>query len=287
MGNTKLDPRSLTSEEQALWDALAITARRNGRAAAECYSATEGAFRDLLKARRAIFGFGESASEGGKVRHCLYCEAELKPGEQHVFKGDCTQKIVHGVHAEPASEPAKVECPNCLHEDTGHAWKVNGELRYLCAGWYKPAQPEPGAAEMERPECPPNKIVPSGAAPVTKPAPAVMTEDLERVLEFAAKCHKDANTDTRVLWNPDYLVDVWKCIAAVRSQAAEAGIKLPKVRELIEASGKMADGLVAASAVERNGAVRIGLLTEATEARKFRAAADAALAELDAAEGRK
>lgn len=276
MGNTKLDPRSLTSEEQALWDALAITARRNGRAAAECYSATEGAFRDLLKARRAIFGFGESASEGGKVRHCLYCEAELKPGEQHVFKGDCTQKIVHGVHAEPASEPSKVECPNCrkgVHRSTDHCSMdqgPHGPLAYDC----KSAQPEPGAAEMERPECPPNKIVPSGAAPVTKPAPAVMTEDLERVLEFAAKCHKDANTDTRVLWNPDYLVDVWKCIAAVRSQAAEAGkVRLPRARVLAE--------------IVQGEATRLRNQGEGRAAEMWDRAIDAALAELDVAEGRK
>lgn len=57
-----LDPKTLTQEERALWDAMAIQERRNRRVASESYSETEGSFRDLLKARRALFG--EPASEG-------------------------------------------------------------------------------------------------------------------------------------------------------------------------------------------------------------------------------
>lgn len=108
----------------------------------------------------------------------------------------------------------------------------------------------------------------------SQPAPAAvrMTEELREVLEFAANCHKDANTDTRVLWNPDYLVDVWKSIAAVRSQAAPAGkVTLLQVRIAL-------DTMRAHFEPDCQGGCQFPMVWDICRA---------ALAELDAAEGRK
>ena len=56
-----------------------------------------------------------------------------------------------------------------------------------------------------------------------QPAPAVMTEELEYVLMIAKQ------------YAPSYVWDKSSAaIAAVRAQAAEAGIKLPKVRAYLE-----------------------------------------------------
>jgi len=131
MGNGTLDPRSLTSEERAWCDAIAVALCSSGN-----YSAA-GAISEAvtlgLPERRALFG--EPASEGGKVE-CPNCREQVGPGWDHEA---CNEQFTCKP-AQPESE--KVECPNCHHEDTGHAWKVNGELRYSCKGWNKPAQPE-------------------------------------------------------------------------------------------------------------------------------------------------
>lgn len=102
---------------------------------------------------------------------------------------------------ELASEPAKVECPNCLHEDTGHAWKVNGELRYSCAGWNKPAQPEPVAEEM--PE-----------------AVSVNTWQLEELLKYADLAEVSLRTGFHP---PEFLFEpadrsLRQCIDAIKEQ---------------------------------------------------------------------
>lgn len=80
-----------------------------------------------------------------------------------------------------------------------------------------------------------------------------MTEELREVLEFAARQHKDANTDTRVLWNPEYLVAVGEAIAAVRAQAAQ-----PVAEEKVRQEG-FDDGYLAGRTYERTFAQPVAL----------------------------
>jgi len=199
------------------------------------------------------------------------------------------------IFGEPASEGGKVECPNCHHEDTGHAWKVNGELRYSCKGWNKPAQPEPVAAEM--PEAVRNAIhrmrwiadhncgpyFQEWGKPVreaadalesfwlthaAQPAKARMTEELERVLDAAEIAEEQA----RVAWviQTPRSRTLKADIAAVRAHAAEAGkVRLPKVREGISLLIWKIDNAQGAIAVEHYS----GMLRSM-------------MAELDAAEGK-
>jgi hypothetical protein len=74
-----------------------------------------------------------------------------------------------------------------------------------------------------------------------QPAPAAvrMTEELEEVLRLA-KCAEDRwRKDAAFIPPADeeeiaIADEIARCIAAVRAQAAEAGVKLPKVRELVK-----------------------------------------------------
>lgn len=147
------DPKTLTQEERALWDSLAIQERRNRRVASESYSETEGAFRDLLKARRALFG--ESAS-GGKVEKpyfCGWCRSPLSDNETHLRRilnpggvgGGYTEYTCQpaGFRIGAASAPAKVECPNCrpFGELGGCTYCPDHLPQYR----QQPAQPEPVA----------------------------------------------------------------------------------------------------------------------------------------------
>lgn len=50
------DPKTLNAEERALWDALAARYHERGGLACNAYNQTRGAWMDLLKARRAMFG---------------------------------------------------------------------------------------------------------------------------------------------------------------------------------------------------------------------------------------
>ena len=222
MGNTKLDPRSLNAEERAIVDHEASRFHRDWTGEAR-YEAALSICEPIILARRAIFG--EPASEGGKV--CEKCGRPQDPNALHcvafatVDKAQ-RQQVEYRYTCQAASEGGKVKylCPYC-----GVATDGPTHLRKL----------EHGAEWTCNRKCS-NCLAPSGDHELCercesilkrKPAPAVaMTEELERVLNFAAIRHKDANTDTRVLWDPEYLVAVGKAIAAVRSQAAEAG-KVP------------------------------------------------------------
>jgi hypothetical protein len=75
------DSKTLNAEERALWDAIAIQERRNRRVASESYSETEGAFRDLLKARRALFGEPASGGKVEKPYFCGWCRSPLSDNE--------------------------------------------------------------------------------------------------------------------------------------------------------------------------------------------------------------
>lgn len=281
------DPKKLTQEERALWDAMAIQERRNRRVASESYSETEGAFRDLVKARRALFG--EPASEKcvhkWKYQKCMKCGARVNPDPYGEIALPPETELPREIK-EPASEGRKVECPNCGGDQrvgTHYVgWKQGGftckpaqpepaansaqainaraeaafakatqpepvtheDAEFMRAGALAMAriierdeQPEPVAAEMPEAEIPDDTLAhlidrfsrkghhPNILSALrelsrrrSQPAPAAvrMTEELREVLEFAANCHKDANTDTRVLWDPAYLVAVGKAIAAVR-----------------------------------------------------------------------
>jgi hypothetical protein len=143
---------------------------------------------------------------------------------------------------KPASEGGKAEC-----NPWDHVWSW-GECQ-TC----KPAPPEPVAAEM--PE-----------------AVLVNTWQLEELLKYADLAEVSIRTGFAP---PSFLgVDLpyllRNAIAAVRAQAAEAGIKLPKVREGISLLIWKIDNAQGAIAVEHYS----GMLRSM-------------LAELDTAEGRK
>lgn len=81
------------------------------------------------------------------------CSAEVEVEDfvavyQWAFKRILARRAIFG---EPASEPAKVECPNCGEEKEsnplGHSYvaELGGEILYYC----KPAQPEPSDTDAE------------------------------------------------------------------------------------------------------------------------------------------
>ena len=143
MSDTKLDPRSLTSEERALWDQLAMRALGNGCYAYECFAITEGVFRELLEKRRAIFGGPASEVPVEEIRR--YWRGPIGSAD--------AKKLSDWLDSqpEPASEPAKVQCPNCGEMTVdGHCVGYsatdpgrNDKPMYYC----KPAQPKPVAEE--------------------------------------------------------------------------------------------------------------------------------------------
>jgi len=108
----------------------------------------------------------------------------------------------------------------------------------------------------------------------SQPAPAVaMTEELEVVLRLAAQ-HVEGWRQT--YQSPEYRKQMLSAIAAVRAQAAEAGkVRMPKVRELLR-SLVMECKLANSNPLSAN--VNPYILAPKL---------DAALAELDAVEGRK
>ena len=190
MGNGTLDPRSLTSEERAIVEEMVT---------------------------RLPVSWGVLPSNlGGNSPYWLGYLTQLEWSQSYESAFD---RILarRAIFAEPASEGGKVECPNCHHEDTGHAWKVNGELRYSCKGWNKPAQPEPVAAEGRWSI---NTVAGETFANWVKPAPAVaMTEELEVVLDYLEE-HCDW-TDSRENGPVHTMAEshhARACIAAVREQ---------------------------------------------------------------------
>mgnify|MGYP001286152139 CR=1 FL=1 len=272
MGNTKLDPRSLTSEERAWCDAIAVALCSSGS-----YSAA-GAINEAvtlgLPERRAIFG--EPASEGGKVEYlCPYCGVATD-GPTHL------RKLEHG-----AEWTCNRRCSNC------HAPSGDHELCERCESILKrqPAQPESVAAEMPeavREAARILRVASKGYVGFTvsflnskadalesfwrthaaQPAKARMTEELERVLDAAEIAEEQA----RVAWviQTPRSRTLKAAIAAVRAQAAEAGkVRLPKVREGISLLIWKIDNAQGAIAVEHYS----GMLRSM-------------MAELDAAEGK-
>ncbi len=184
-----LDLKTLTQEERALWDTLAIRKLATGTLAANAYDRSEGILLDLVKSRRALFG--EPASEGigtgefvtdelGSWEKCSRpdCDLHVVSRGKASCKYGCHEPASEGgkcvLHEEivrdgpskwscethPASEGAKVEC-----EEEGK-WTGNvkcpdcGRLvnEAHCGGpnhvyqRVKPAQPSPVAASSEMPE---------------------------------------------------------------------------------------------------------------------------------------
>ncbi len=201
---------------------------------------------------------------------------------------------------EPASEVAKVECENCGEdvcrelEHQFHKSFEHGE-RWTC----KPAQPDTSTVDVgmqclgcgdTEPTCrcegySPEPVAAEGRWSINtvagetfanwgKPAPAVaMTEELEVVLRLSAQ-HVEGWRQT--YQSPEYRKQMLSAIAAVRAQAAEAGkVRMPKVRELLR-SLVMECKLANSNPLSAN--VNPYILAPKL---------DAALAELDAVEGRK
>lgn len=301
MGNGTLDPRSLTSEERAWCDAIAVALCSSGN-----YSAA-GAISEAvtlgLPERRAIFG--EPASEGAILKswRCERCQKPLGANESHRhgnLTGDGEWWSCHP--AQP--EPAKVECPNCGGEMLGHDEHrefvpdpVAGGNKFMAGPFWcerKPAQPEPVAVEMPEAVREAARILrvaskgyvgftvsflnskadaleSSWRTDAAQPAKVRMTKELRRALDAAeaqAGWHMDQG-------RPKTFDEIDAAIAAVRSQAAEAGkVRLPKVRELLN-SLVMECKIANSSPLSAN--VNPYILAPML---------DAALAELDAAEGK-
>ena len=191
----------------------------------------------------------EGASEGGKVEAdwhpCKNCgQLTLESPDRPLYNDHLCQYT-----CKPASEPAKVECPNCGEPEEHYLFQDDDGAHYSC----KPAQPEPVAEEM--PE-----------------AVSVNTWQLEELLKYADLAEVSIRTGFAP---PSFLgVDLpyllRNAIAAVRAQAAEAGIKLPKVREGISLLIWKIDNAQGDIAVEHYSEMLRSMM-----------------AELDAAEGRK
>ena len=172
---------------------------------------------------------------------------------------------------ELASEPAKVECPNC-RENTYPNRHDFPDGRYICqqAGTAKVEEPTDRPMDFNR--SPFVKAQPEPAAAEMPEAVLVNTWQLEELLKYADLAEVSIRTGFAP---PSFLgVDLpyllRNAIAAVRAQAAEAGIKLPKVREGISLLIWKIDNAQGAIAVEHYS----GMLRSM-------------LAELDTAEGRK
>ena len=193
MSNGTLDPRSLTSEERAWCDAIAVALCSSGN-----YSAA-GAISEAvtlgLPERRALFG--EPASEGGKVE-CPNCGGEAAYFDEHHdgYEFLCAP-------CKPAQpEPVAAEMPEAMRNAANSLRACAVKARY-------PAILTERADALE-------SFWRSLAA---QPAPSVaMTEELERVLDAAeaqAGWHMDQG-------RPESFDEIDAAIASVRSQAAEA-----------------------------------------------------------------
>ncbi|MCC7112139.1 MAG: hypothetical protein IT382_22790 [Deltaproteobacteria bacterium] len=227
------DPKTLNAEERALWDAMAIQERRNRRVASESYSETEGAFRDLLKARRALFG--EPASEG-KVE-CPNC---LQPEEHPHFAGNltgdggwyfCPGRVPQAVDkrkpsqpelsgqdparsGQPASEGGKVECWHCKQRVTHNLdhWLSDGigaNGKYTC----QPAQPE--AATCQHCEEPDHEGEPCYVT-LRQPEPvaAAMLEAMRNAVNSLRACAVTARYPAILTERADALESFWRPLAA-------------------------------------------------------------------------
>jgi len=100
--STKLDPATLSAEERALWDTLAIRKLATGTLPENAYARSEGALIDLLKVRRALFGtVTEKAQESAfPVGNCKVCGELVAPYNKHA-------KYEGGYTCQPAQpEPA-------------------------------------------------------------------------------------------------------------------------------------------------------------------------------------
>lgn len=131
-----IDPRSLTQEERAILDHIALTAPFAWRDADKCYEYAARVCEPIILARRALFG--EPASEG------VSTDPNCSPENHDWDFGFCRTCKAIGRSQKPASEGGKVECPNCrksVHRLTDHCSMdqgPHGPLAYDC----EPAQPE-------------------------------------------------------------------------------------------------------------------------------------------------
>lgn len=242
----------LSAEERAIVDAFAINKHLDhiGGTWDALYSLSAQEAEGCILARRALFGI---ATEKMACPNC----GEITGRSHSRYQGPGPDKwICQPAQPEPekaVSEIHRPVCLNCWQTDTGHGWKVNGELRYSCASTNKPAQPEPAAREL--PEAVRRALIvmrsrDSGdlwfaadaletwarSQAAAQPGAVGMSEELERVLQFAQKT--TAMRDPSITWDPDHLDKMAILIAAVRSQAVSAQPKppareFPMVRRLV------------------------------------------------------
>ncbi len=210
MSDTKLDPRSLTSEERAIVDYLALQEWISGRSGSErAYMIGLKDSTDMILARRAVFG--EPASDPAKVE-CPNCgemtsenhevvQSDGLEGGRRLFFYTCQQQIseLDDRHIRMASPEAQEKFRAAMQR------RISSEPDVVIGavgGAAKPAQPEPVAAEM--PEAVRNVISALVQASADSDEPDDQFE-YQRVAEN--------------------LESFW------RTQAAEAGkVRMPKVR---------------------------------------------------------
>ena len=305
MSDTKLDPATLSAEERVeldhwqshpLFVALYANEMNDSSGTVESASKELGidpslylgrkhwpilALRHVLETMRALFA---PATEKAECPNCGQ-PTEESP-DRPLFNDHLCQYPCPPAQPEPAA-PEKVVCPNCLREtETTFQHEIRLPAGYSPEYACQPEQPEPAAPEM--PEAVKNAL---GRLAYCASSPHETDRWMEETLKIRTALESWWRTHSQpvAVWMTEELLNVtertlnkldrtWDqffapvraAIAAVRQQAAQGTpkVELPKVREAINAMGRMAYGEPFAQSI-------------------LKRLENAALAELDTAEGRK
>lgn len=259
MGNGTLDPRSLTSEERAWCDAIAVALCSSGN-----YSAA-GAISEAvtlgLPERRALFG--EPASEGGKVE-CPNCGGEAAYFDEHHDGYEFLCAPCKPAQPEPVAE----EMPEAVSVNT---WQLEELLKYadlaevsLRTGFHPPEFLfEPADRSLRQCIDAIKEQRDQWRTHSAQPAKVRMTKELRRALDAAeaqAGWHMDQG-------RPKTFDEIDAAIAAVRAQAAEAG-KVRDIQPLLKLAKERYDILIRSGAHEVSTATPWRLAIDAAEGRK-------------------
>ena len=252
---TKLDPRSLTSEERAIVDAFCVqhyaAKTTTSVTPTEHYQWSLDAMEPYILARRAIFG--EPASEPAKMGYvCPKCGASeeghydcrarsytCKPAQPEpvaeVGNEDCVKAKQEGPWLAKVLEPVAAEMPEAVQSASRLLRSMSYPSSSMTADALESFWRTHAAQLNDEREHLQHKVdmanVKANMAHATQPAKVRMTEELKDVLAAAnAKADRDSERG-----NDKQANEVWNAIAAVRAQVEQAqAAKLPKVREGIE-----------------------------------------------------